>query len=497
MARKRDVKMYVVDGDGLTDVAVKDVTLTSLTRQDLIRWWGDQEAQNQKSPEKLQGRIATLFRCVEIRAQALSGAPRQLEDLDGNVVAVANFTAPDVDGRLTEEGLPFTADFDDLLWRTEVAQLFRSRAYWHMLRNRVRPVELRYYDPRTITPLYSETAGLTGFERTINGRRPVPLRLEDVAYFHRPGLAELETGAAPGQVAAVAAATQDYLDRFLDAFFEKGATMKTLVFTESDPGPEEKKRIKEYLTRVLTGIGNAFGVEVLSAALKVERLVPPLKELVLPDIRDAKQREICIAMGVPLSLVFSDAANYAVSEQDDDNFYTKTMIPEANFVARQANRLLKRHGLRLVFRFDQMEWYQAREAKKVTQMVQLFDRQAADVDELRQAAGLPPQRATPRQERPSTPAADDDDAPAGEAAAGKLLAQTAVFEAQQAQLERKLDELGQWRRKVLKRHPAPPYAVPFEAEHLTPGEVAIVRQRLLGAATAEEVKAAFAAPFRS
>ena len=321
--------------------------------------------------------------------------------------------------------------------------------------------------------------------RTIGGRKR-PLAVEDVVWYHRPGLKELGPGKSPGQIAARAAGISDYMDRFIETFFERGAMPTTIVFSESLPETNERGRIKKYLESILTGIGNAFGVEVLNAALKFETLTPPLKEMVIPQIDDKAQAKIAIAMGVPHSLLFQAAANYATAQVDDLSFYTKTIVPEAMFLQRQVNKLLfKKMGLLFQFRPDQMEIFQQQELEKVNAAIPLYDRQVIDRDELRTAGGFQPgeQTAVPDLETPDTDMDEDEPAPAPTRS-------RAVTDAQAA-------ELKQWERKVMKRlADERPYTIPFAPEHLTTVQTAVVRKALLTAESREEVKAAFAAPFR-
>lgn len=482
--KRGSIQAHLLDGEG-----IKAVPLSALTQYDIDRWFAGTDKEG-KGADKLAGRVAVLARCVEIRSQAIAGLPRQIVDREtGKVVATANFPSPQLDdeGRpITEEDLGFDLDMDDLWWRTEMAQCLLAEAYWSLVKNRARLLEVRWLDPRTIEPQYSRSSGVTGFNRTIGGRIK-PLLAEDVVWYHRPGLKELGPGKAPGQVAARAASISDYMDRFIETFFERGAMPTTVVFSETLPETNDRGRIKKYLESILTGIGNAFGVEVLNAALKFETLTPPLKEMVIPQIDDKAQRKIAIAMGVPHSLIFEGAANFATAQVDDVSFYSKTIVPEAMFLQRQVNKLLfKKMGLLFQFRPDQLEIFQRMELEKVNAAVLLYDRQEIDGDELRSSAGFQPrqQTAVPDLSQPDTNTIEEPDpAPAPTKS-------SSVTDAQ-------VTELKQWERKVIKRlADERPYTIPFAPQHLTVVQAAVVRKALLNAATKEEVKAAFAAPFR-
>lgn len=482
----RQIKGYFLDGKG-----IKDIPFSSVSSEDLTRWFGD-KASSTAEARQLYGRVVALFRCVELRAQALAGLPRQIVDAEsGQVVAVGQFPQAyrlDEDGNPLprESELPFKINLTDLLWRKEAALSLIGAGYSLKERNRVRLVEVRWLDPSTITPQYSKWRGLEYFKREVSGIGPRRIPIEDMVWVWRPTLKECGFGVAPGQAAARKAGIADNMDEFIELFFEQGAMPTTVVFSKSNPPEKERERIKNYLERIMTGVRRAFGLEVLSAALEFKTLQPPLREMVIPDIEDSAQRGVVLAMGVPFSVVFSDASTFATAQVDDLHFYTKTILPEADLVEAQLNeRLFEPLGLRLEFRPDLLEIFQAQEADKTDSAVLLFDRGAIDEDELRAAAGYGPRKGAEEQ---------------GGGGAEETGEETDLDEVDMEE-ERKglvLGELGQWERKVLKRWPkVRPYTVPFEPEVLNVFEVATVRRALLRANTREEVKAAFAAPFCS
>jgi hypothetical protein len=92
----RRINGYFLDGDGL-----KDIPYSAVTSEDIEKWFGG-AASGTADARKLYERVVTLFRCVELRAQALAGLPRQIVDVEsGEVVAVGQFPAAhrvDVEG---------------------------------------------------------------------------------------------------------------------------------------------------------------------------------------------------------------------------------------------------------------------------------------------------------------------------------------------------------------------------------------------------------------
>jgi len=488
--------VYVLSPTG-ADGATKSINYSQVTSQDLGRWFGQEY---ETDPRKLFGAVGILYRCIKLIADAVANMPRVIMDVEGHVLTAANTPTPmlDQDERPIphDNELPFDIDLDDLLWRATASTQLLGASFWHKEKNRVRLKKVKWLDPATITPVYNDQSGLAKFERRINGRlQPIPIPVEDMVWVFLPGIQESGPGEAPGMVAARQAGILNNMDKFLEIFFKNGAMPTTIVLSSKVIQDPDKSRVKSYLERALRGMGNAFGIEVLSDTFRFEKLTPPLKEMVIPDITDDKQQQIAYTMGVPMSLIFSGAANYATAEKDDLHFYTKTVVPAALFIQAKINkRLFTPLGMRMQFRPDMLEIFQQLEAEKVTAYAQLFDRGVIDEDELRAAAGLHPRSLDRRPTIAPTDILDADKE--------REIAESAkrVASSNQARLKQtQLDDLARWQRKTLKAVKTGKTAasVAFESDALTAFDMALVRNGLRRANSVEEVKAAFAAPFRT
>lgn len=441
---------------------------------------------NQMTTEDYYAAVGTLYRCVMLIANSVSSMPRQIENLaTGQVVAQANFPTPDLDdnGRpFTESNLPFNAKLNRLLLQTSVSLQVRSEAFWHKERNVLRQTAVVWQDPALITPKRGEF-GITMFEKHLRGRKPIPIPVEDVAYFFLPGLRENAPGVAPARVALHDAGIIYHQNAFLKRFFENGAMPTTLFFIDGgEPLPDDKSRIKRYLYSVLTGRLRAWGLELLSNKLSFQHLVPPLKEMVLPQLRTEAQHGICVAMGVPISVLFTNASRNSTSEQDDLHLYTKTVVPQARDIEETANEeLFHPLGLHLRFRPDKLEVFEQQELSKLQGLAAIS--QDLTEDERRAAAGYPAKE-------------DDgggDEEPDGDEAEVKRLPMN-MTEAEYELMQR---DLTLWETKVLKRISKVPAAgISFESDFIPASVAELVQGQLMRAQNAQEVKAAFAAPFR-
>jgi len=113
------------------------------------------------------------------------------------------------------------------------------------------------------------------------------------------------------------------------------------------------------------GIRNAFAAEVVNAAIKPVVIGDGVGDLGNVPLTEEKRQDVGTALGIPLSLLLANAANYATAQADRRNFYELTIIPEADLVARTINeQLLTPLGLSLVFRPEAMTIFQEDESAR-------------------------------------------------------------------------------------------------------------------------------------
>jgi HK97 family phage portal protein len=448
--------------------------------------------------------VETLFRAIELRTTAVANMPRQLEDLEtGKILATENWAHPlqDEKGRpLTERrlwaDLRLNIPMSKLLWQTEAAQSLLGQAYWLIQRRGRRVVGARWLDPARLTVRYnSEGVSRYDYTRVVGSISSGTDRLpaEDVCRIWRPSLRELEPGTSPAMAAAQSAGLLFNANLFMRVFFANGAMPVTIVMSEDDPTPEERDRLKLFLGRMMRGIRNAFSVEVVSSLLRFEKLTPDIKDLDFTNLTKEKDRAIAVAMGIPFSILFSGTGgSYAQSAEDDNHhFYEKTVVPEAGFIGAELNeQFFNPLGLHLSFRPDLLEIYQQRERLRVEMELQLFDKGAITVDELRLAAGyrepLSPNTAVSAPAPPPALAAPTDDDDEGDE------------DEEEDRIEaEKRAELKRWESKVLKamKRGRAAHSVPFAADWLAVWEVEEIRKALRVVGTAEEVRAVMSSPF--
>lgn len=326
--------------------------------------------------------IPWLYRGVELRASSLANMPMAWE-----------YNGDELEDE--QARLPFAFNQRDVLNRLEGYLTLYGHAYLLKSSNAARFVrEVRPLHPSTMKPRYDESTGeLLGFTRSLKGAQ-TELTLEEVVYIWRPAR-DSENGHGIGNVEAAlaAAGVLSNSDKFLDAYLNQSPIAPTLVSVEGMPAPSEMEKLQSWLERTLVGIKNAFRPIALRSSLKVDQLQPmDLSKLSLETMNEGKREDIATALGIPLSMLMSNAANYATAQQDTFNFYDNTIEPEAKLIAEALNdQLFAGLGYMLIPHKDRMQAYQEAEGQRtINKLAPLLDRNVITVDEARAELSMTP-----------------------------------------------------------------------------------------------------------
>jgi HK97 family phage portal protein len=445
---------------------VKAINLGSLNNwSDLgIMPWGTDGAN--RNTNELAATVAFMYRSVHLRAAALADVPWAV--YRGETALWESDATPPA-------GMEAFGELEELLYRAEVALCLSSTAYFFKERNRVKVTGLRWLDPTSIEPHWTP-AGIDYYKRHVNNAM-VRLAPDDVVYIWNRGLSETQPASPPAQAAMNAANALYNTNAFVKAFFERGAIKATLLTVEGTPSREEREKLKSWWERLMGGVKNAFATEVISAAVKPIVVGEGISELSNSSLTQELREDIATALGVPHSLVLSNAATFATAEADRLNFYDTTIIPECNGIARQLNRqLFAPLGLRFAWRPEAMNLYQEDEEQRagavaayvnagmpLSVAVRLL---GIELPEGVQPEDLDPQP-QPEQPAPEPVAAAAQDAPA-QPARGAQAAEGKAIEAAQF-------------RRWLKRRPDRDIA-DFEAAYLSPVEIDAIAAEVKGVA---------------
>jgi HK97 family phage portal protein len=287
--------------------------------------------------------IPTLYRAVQLRAYSVASMP--FEILKGKTVYDESSEWQNKVGFIPN---PFM-----LLQLIESALVIAGSCYLFRERSVATTKALHYHLPASVTPEINKITGkIEYFKRPVNGveKHFTP---EDYVYFWLPD-PYIEVGPAvnyPAKAAANACGVLLNTDIFASNFFERGAIKAMLLTVTGMPSEAERQKLSDWWRRVVGGIKNAFGAQVINAeAVKPVVVGEGMKELENVTIGQEKREDVAIAMGIPMSILFANAANYATSQQDELNFLNKTIIPDCQFIESILNeQVFEALGLRLNF----------------------------------------------------------------------------------------------------------------------------------------------------
>ena len=324
--------------------AIKDISINQLDQ------FMDYVAQQQSGNINAQAllKIALSFRALDIIAGAVSRMPYTIYrgETDVTEEATPHYWA-DLQYRLCESYLLFNAAYCLL----ETNQ-FGANANWRFL---VSPQMTYQLDPKT--------KQLSGFKYDNQNIENYEKRL---LWWWWPNiLAEVGPGSGPTNAAIADAALIKYLTDFATSYFQRGGFPVTLLQMSGPISPDEQTKLESWWNSMIAGVKRAFRAVLISNKIVPTQIGSNIKDTIAPELYDQSARNVAIAYGIPISIMMSDAANYATSLEDHVKFYTETVIPIANRMIEVWNeRVFEPQGLMMELEPEQLEIMQQYELQK-------------------------------------------------------------------------------------------------------------------------------------
>lgn len=470
------------------DNATKGIPLEALPDEAWRYLTGGGDAAGTMSGIAAYQRVAWVYRAVRIRANKLAGLPYKLTRIDD----------PDTDLALLPEYSPLVYRLRGLIGRNEASLCIYGASYNIVEANRYGfNKTLRWLLPTTIQPIISPETGLEGFNRaTTSGHvklqpfDPKSAKPGEIVYYWEPNIAGEE---GPGQsvvsAALRAAAALDNMDSAIASFFERGMIRATILTVDGNPAPAEMSKLESWWKRLFSGVSNAWNTAAFRAQVKPQVIGDGIGELSNRELSEQEQQAIIATVGVPMSLILSNAANYATAQQDAIAMYTNTVLPQWDQVhAAALNDFLAVDGLRLMVDENRIDEMQSRQLQQAEQITKLVGQPVMLVDEGRAWLGLAPLERTTAQTVEVAPT------PVPDAAAPEQQSSQSVSvgdSEMRADLER-------WRVKALKRlREGKSAQTGFVSPTIPPELSASIYAALWHATTPEAVRSVYAAHLRA
>lgn len=344
----------------VTKTLLYDGNLKTLTTNDLRpeAWTsvlGDNA--NIDGVKELYRAVPWLFRGIRYRANAVASMPFVIKQGDTIIDKSTEYT----------NAVGFFPDPQLILWKIEAALGLIGKAYLFNEKNLIKTKNIRWAHPDTIKPVITKEDGLTGWKRSIGGQQ-IPLELEDVIYFWDNDIwVEIgEPKESAGLAAMHSAGVLASIDEFAKLFFDRGAVKATILSVPGATPPKERARLSNWFTTLLSGVKNAYRTEVVNAdEVKATVIGEGLKELQNTELTKEKREDIATALGVPQSILFSHAANYATAKIENEQFYTMTVTAEVlNIQTGFSRQLFEPNGYTFQFLPEALEVFQEEEVNR-------------------------------------------------------------------------------------------------------------------------------------
>ena len=444
---------------GLYSVAydTKSVTPSLTQLDDFLDWVAPERGGGTLKPRDLLT-IALSFRAIDIIAGAVSRMPFGVFRGDTDVTEEATPRYwKDLNYKLCASLLVFNAAY--CLKETNT---FGHNTRWRFL-----------VAPNMRPDIDLVTGKLTGFHY---GSQAIDDYEKSLLWWWWPNiLAEVGPGTGPVNAALGDATLIKYLTDFASAYFLRGGFPVTLLFQDGPINPKDQDRLESFWNALVAGAKRAFRFILLSRKLTVEKIGSSIKETIAPELYDQSARNVAIAFGIPLSVLMSDAANYATALEDHVRLYSETVLPIYDRIAEVWNeRVYEPQGLILKPLPRRLEVMQQNELQKAQALSQLVGGKAImTVDEARAMLEMEPMLIEAAPVAPPVAVAPDRD---------DTIAEDGAAEKDWQRFERKA------RNALVAGKSA---SVTFASDVLLASEVDTTRARLRMCRTPEDIKAVF------
>ena len=336
--------------------------------------WAEAYNEGQVSSNKVAdvqtayAKVPLIFRAARIRANALQKIPTHFRRI----------------GAEEDAEYPFETKLLDVIWRSELALCLAGGATWLQQRTQYEQMGfdvaqgLVWLNPFTVNLTWNNGTDRREFYQQIGNKRYPTQGVwtdDDIVFireFHPTD--DVGWGISPASVALGSSQLSFYLSRVASLFFEQGAmplTIATIAGLSSNPEDENNKRVQGFFRRAMTSISSAFRVLAVGNDVKMQTTQAPLKDMVIPELKQQARKDVALAFEIPVTLL-DDDANYATALEHKRGFYDETIIPRATMLAEELNRQwLSGLGFEIVFAPEEMDLYQEDEAARAASLGQL------------------------------------------------------------------------------------------------------------------------------
>jgi len=342
-----------------TPTSGKAITLEQFNNEALWRdaytsEFRDKQGEIQKS-KRYKNTIATLYRCIDIRAGTVSQVPYAIYKLTNNKEVATN------NNFWSNPKFQWLSDFSRLMYLTEASILLTSEAFWLKQTSVTnKTLGFRWLASPHITPVYDSQYGIVGFKRELNSGTIEDFSKNDIVYFYTQNpLGEIIPDMPQALSAAMSANVIFNYEKFVEEFYKRGAVKATILKVDRSVAPKERARLKEFWQNYLSGTTNAYATEVISGDVSAEVIGEGAGDSEKTEVLRDRRKDIATGMGVPFSLLFGDSsASYTAGPTEEMNFLKYTIRQRVELIQNQLNeQFFLENGYRIRFFVEHMPAY--------------------------------------------------------------------------------------------------------------------------------------------
>lgn len=326
----------------------------------------------------LAGKVAIVYRGMNIRANAVASIPFELIDVKTKEVVDTSDEWKNVCG--------FLPNPEDLFWRLEAAWTVHGKAYCYKSDNSSGYTKIF----RPLAPLSVEySLDKDEFKRDNKKYSPAvtlkneTTKGESIVYLWMPD-PDVEHGEPKKWPANAAFKAMDViysLDEASSGFFKRGMLHATIFSVPPGTQEKDKEELESRINNMFRGVKNWYKALFFNGeSIKPVDIGGSLKDIENINLTKDKREDVAIALGIPMSKLFTESAaglgGGGVVAADDKRLILDTALPDWKMLARELNRqVFLPRGWMLVDKHEQMEMFkegQKSQADVITAIVGAF-----------------------------------------------------------------------------------------------------------------------------
>jgi len=237
---------------------------------------------------------------------------------------------------------PFSLNMRDMLPQIDKALQTREHgAFLYKWRLFGKRFELKWLNPDTIEPDVKTATlekGITRFERTKDKGQTEWLPAEDIIWFKRPGMKELESDPSPLEASRLAAEVLYNISQMEDWLYETNGLPVMLIMVPAVMNETERTRLEATFDRIMNRMGNAREMKTTAVreGVDVKILSFSPNQMDLGATVERHRAAVLSVHAVPMSVAMSNAANFATATSDQIQF-ANTMAGRLEAIAETFN----------------------------------------------------------------------------------------------------------------------------------------------------------------